>query len=1118
MVIKRRDFQKAAAFIHEFLLKMNEDVECAELRDTLNLALLHMQKYYKLLQSRSLEKTTQTLPLSARGLSPMTPFVDAPDKFRWRWINLDNARLPSNMSISESINLTTLPPMIRAVKAGNLQVMQELIQQDAGAADDMDGIGRTGLMYAVHHTEHNALNFLLESQADVNAAAHEHNALNFLLESQADVNAAAHEHNALNFLLESQADVNAAAHDGSTALHYACHEENEVALSLLVDHGATMTTMDTQGRAPIHWAVTTPGVECLELLLENSAEPTQRDKDGLTPCMWACRMDHIKHFDLLCRADYAVSELDGIERDGNGRTWMHWAVRRTEPLECLQTLLTEESARYKDEDGKTVLMLAAEIGSLPATRLILEIAGISTLDDLDSQSRTALHLAVIGGHGDVVNFLLEQGADINQPDRYNATAWDYARNRQLHYCQLIIMSHQRQRMLSNPTSPLPTALPFLTHPQPALNQTYPGRWEQSTTPVTPPPHPPKRPRTSRVLQRRANSSSQVYTPPNTTGSGGRLITSAGPERKKERIEVAVNTRMATNNNAFLPASRQESTVTDEDINNVLKDVEINGEEDIDNVSEGGMDVSDIEDADQHHHEHQHQPAEQHQHQPANGFASYVNNPPPNTALRPQPAQRPALLRQQQFPQRQPQPPPPFPPPDGAAFQSVAPPHPPPPTAAPSYTRPLEPPVNPGDVSRPLDPPPTTSQPPPHPSVTQPPATNSKALYAPQAPPRPTLRAAQNPLRISPGRGPVPSPPNMDPQRPHMIRLQQPLPPPQPALRDPCPQASQQGEGESGGGLNEQAMSPQPSSQSSDQTSVRTQINVGGGGGGGVGSDPNRPNSGGTSSKNPGVSIEGRRIPPPMLTPLTNAPKLPLHGMFTPSAMEPIPERKKKKKKKGRAMAAQTQERDSEGKSPAQNPLEIPPPRGFAAPLHPGRERGHSAALHSPKYSRGQLTQSEARFVDENTQEDSNKPPPIINGFAMPIREGTMRSARPGQRTQPMELEEMPGPAGDAPHANHAEGVKESIAEEDEVGELRGGGGTLIPPPQGFRGGSSQLGARPLSQSMPQDKSSLRMAPTSAKPPLPLGGNPRNSASLTRRSSDKNPSPGRRPRPPTSKAN
>ena len=47
-------------------------------------------------------------------------------------------------------------------------------------------------------------------------------------------------------------------------------------------------------------------------------------------------MDNIKHFELLCRSDYTVAEPDGIERDANGRTWMHWAVRRTEPLECLQ--------------------------------------------------------------------------------------------------------------------------------------------------------------------------------------------------------------------------------------------------------------------------------------------------------------------------------------------------------------------------------------------------------------------------------------------------------------------------------------------------------------------------------------------------------------------------------------------------------------------------------------------------------------------------------------------------------------------------------------------------------------------------------------------------------------
>lgn len=76
-----------------------------------------------------------------------------------------------------------------------------------------------------------------------------------------------------------------------------------------------------------------------QILLSHQAFCGIRDKDGLTPSMWACRMDNIKHFELLCKADNnRVDESDGIERDANGRTWMHWSVRRTQPLECLQVV------------------------------------------------------------------------------------------------------------------------------------------------------------------------------------------------------------------------------------------------------------------------------------------------------------------------------------------------------------------------------------------------------------------------------------------------------------------------------------------------------------------------------------------------------------------------------------------------------------------------------------------------------------------------------------------------------------------------------------------------------------------------------------------------------------
>ena len=62
-----------------------------------------------------------------------------------------------------------------------------------------------------------------------------------------------------------------------------------------------------------------------------------RDRDGLTPAMWACHMDNQKHFELLTSSpSNKIAENDGIERDLVGRTWIHWAVRRSEPLKCLK--------------------------------------------------------------------------------------------------------------------------------------------------------------------------------------------------------------------------------------------------------------------------------------------------------------------------------------------------------------------------------------------------------------------------------------------------------------------------------------------------------------------------------------------------------------------------------------------------------------------------------------------------------------------------------------------------------------------------------------------------------------------------------------------------------------
>ncbi|KAK6184444.1 hypothetical protein SNE40_006914 [Patella caerulea] len=945
MVVKRKDFQKAAAFIHEFLLKLTEDLECAEVRDSLKLALLHMQKYYRVLQSRNSERNTHTLQLTARGLSPMTPFVDTPDKFQWKWLNMDAyARMSTNMSIADSINLASLPEIIEATLNDDIDMIEELIRRDPSCLDDRDGIGRTALTYAVHFFKHEPLQYILNNQADPNSTAH----------------------------------------DGSTALHLACHDGNSHAVRLLLEAGSDVAIVDAYGRSSVHWAVTTPETDCLQILLDYNADTSLRDKDGLTPNMWACQLDHIKHFELLSRSEYShIEEADGIERDVNGRTWMHWAVRRTEPLECLQTLLTADSARIKDHEGKTVILLAAEMGSLPSCQVILEIAGTECLQDVDNGGRSALHLAALGGHGDVVNYLLEHGADYTVTDKHEATAWDYARNRQLHYCQLIFMSHQRQRIKSNPTSPLPNGHGMFNG---NFNyDDYDGNSTNRSKPTTPitPPHPPKRPRTSRTLNRRSNSMGSPEKESSFDWTSGRTVVSANNNQKR-RIEVSVTTPHVAVG-AF--EGRDETAmVTDEEDGGPIEFVE----EDVDGVSAGGMDVSDIEDNDD--------------------IQRTIKD------VRPPPSRRGPHERS---PQRQPHPP-----------------------------QRKRNPLSSGGYS------PQRSQDLNSNSQEKIQLTEEEHVIninhpVPKPPPSAVYRSGRT--------GPVPSPPNSTPQRPHMLRQPQPLPrtiPTEQQNQRPTsskdmqlPPAARPNSG--GSTYREQVTSP-PLAAAIDQVKSNQPTPP---------SDTvNRPTSG---QKPPGV-LEGRRIPPPMLTPLSNAPKLP-----TTDSFDKILKKKNRKKRKDK-------DKESESTSP-QNPLDIPPPRGFAAPLHPPQQnRVSSAVPPPPRYSKGTPSQNQSRYTDENIPEEK-----VTNGD-LPNHSNTF---------QAMDSEEH------SPH-NGDMGENESI-------------GPLIPPPQGFRNTGQ---GRPLSQSIPQDSRIVRMPPTSAKPPLPRT---RNSASV-QRPSGKSATP-RRPRPPTSRS-
>ena len=98
------DIYKLANSIVDFLRKLDADSEFAAIRDTLNLALLNLQRYYKLLNYQFENFSS-------------TKFVII-DKYSWKWINLPNKRFSSE-----------IPIVLQAIKSQNVEELKAQLKE-----------------------------------------------------------------------------------------------------------------------------------------------------------------------------------------------------------------------------------------------------------------------------------------------------------------------------------------------------------------------------------------------------------------------------------------------------------------------------------------------------------------------------------------------------------------------------------------------------------------------------------------------------------------------------------------------------------------------------------------------------------------------------------------------------------------------------------------------------------------------------------------------------------------------------------------------------------------------------------------------------------------------------
>ncbi|CAH0045600.1 unnamed protein product [Clonostachys solani] len=299
-----------------------------------------------------------------------------------------------------------------AAGMGHMAVVQLLLEKGADLKA-RDREGQTPLSWAVRGGHQNIVRLLLKLHSDLEAAADNSGQRLLSLATENGHNAVA------KLLLEEGADVEAKDKDGKTALYRAAAKGHTTLVAFLLENGSDLFTEDCRGRTLLPLVAEAGHISTVLLLLEKGVDL----RGGQRALPLAAGNGHIDMVQLL------LDKGADLEAKAFGQTALLLAAKNGH--EAVVRLLLKKGAHRETGDfqGRTPLIRAVAEGREAIAQLLLE--KVDTLEEkwhrtIDWKSRTAQALPLQQTSENtcstVTPLQLSRGANLETKDCFGRTA------------------------------------------------------------------------------------------------------------------------------------------------------------------------------------------------------------------------------------------------------------------------------------------------------------------------------------------------------------------------------------------------------------------------------------------------------------------------------------------------------------------------------------------------------------------------------------------------------------------------------------------------------------------------------------------------------------------------